>query len=752
MPAAAGDSAHEHSNARALVVQGPLTAPHRPRPASLAAEPQQALTPRRVLDAVRHTWKWACPTGLILATGSCLVVYTLFEPQYKASAWLRIEEEVPYLAFERKDAMQQSKGFVQTQIELLRSPMVLNPVASEPEVLAIPERQDHADTTSWLRDEIVIQAVGTSELHTVSFTCSKPSTAAHVVNSVIDSYFRLRAKEQGQRIERVIKILEIEEEARSQEVENLRKGVRDLAKQVTGRDPFQTAPEPVSQEHRSLVELEGRLVAAEVEESILRAKYQAFETVTKSQETAVPNSMVEEYVAQNPQLQAAIDELAEKQSQLKLLEGKMARGKDDPLYRRTAKEIEHGEKAVEELRAALTAQANLHLTTELKNQLADTRKTLETELENAKATREALQQRYQTAMASIKQSSGDTVSLRFKQEELARAEKVLDLISERIVMLRTEQGAPPRVWEMQRAEVPVEPVQPLPYRNLLLAAMLGFCAPFGCGVLREQLAARVTDAEFAGDCSELAVVGEITRLPTKRKGARKLGYREQLAVFMFEESVDMLRTSLLLRPHSGPSRILAVTSAVTREGKTTVAVQLAASIARANGEVALARGQRTLLIDGDLRDPSIHRLFRTQAEPGLSDVLAGRCSIGAAIVSSTTSGVDILPAGKLRCNPHTLLDNGRWSDFLQKLPIEYCHVIIDTPPILPASEAAILTRGADAVLLCALCDVTRMPQLKKAAARVAATGAHVAGVVLNGVSDRQYINRYGKYYTYSRSS
>lgn len=735
-----GSSSSPHRVDHALVV--PRTPPAVLRPQHGAAQSANELSPRRVVDAIRYWWAWALPVGVCLSLAAAAAVYVWFVPQYQASAWLRIEEHTPYLAFESQEARDHSKGFVQTQIELLRSPMVLRPVAAEPDVLSIPDLPDRTSPSEWLRRAIEIKAVGTSELHTVSFTCSQPKAAARVVNAVLDSYFRLRAAEQGQRIERVVKILDLERDSRAQEVETLRRAVRDMAKEVTGHDPYQTTPEGPTAEKQGLSDLANRLIAAEVEETVLRARAQVLEGLPNQPPAAVSELETKHAVAAHPEVQQASAVLAEKQRWLSELQGKLTRGQDNPSYQRAQRELEHAKRTLEELTAVVREQVVEHLEGQRAGRFSEDVSSLKAELESKRVVREMLQERYEEELKEVRQAKGDTVTLKFRQEELARAEKVLDLISERIVKLKTEQGAPPRVWEMQRAEIPTSPLKPVPYLNMALASLVGLCAPFGIAVFKERLTARVSDAEFVERHSQIPVLGEITRLPSRSAIGGWLRPNEQLALGMFEESMDMLRSSLFVRSHAGPLRVIAVTSAVKEEGKTSVSTQLAVSIARATG-------QRVLIVDGDMRSPNLHAVFQVPLEPGLVDVLSGKSPIASAIATTATHLVDVLPAGLLKGNPHALLENGRWEKLLELFPAKYRHVIVDTPPVLAAGESLVLSRGADSVLLCALRDVTRVPQLRKAAERVSSAGAKVAGLVLNGVSSRHYVGRYGSY-PYSR--
>ena len=119
-----------------------IPAPSNLRPSHLSlgtrpdAEPQQRITLQFVLTAMRQWWKWATPIGLVLAVIFGTLIYFLFEPVYEATAWLRIEDTRPYIAFPDSGS---SKTFIDTQVQLIRSPLVLAPVLSQPKIASIPK-------------------------------------------------------------------------------------------------------------------------------------------------------------------------------------------------------------------------------------------------------------------------------------------------------------------------------------------------------------------------------------------------------------------------------------------------------------------------------------------------------------------------------------------------------------------------------------------------------------------------------------
>jgi succinoglycan biosynthesis transport protein ExoP len=233
---------------------------------------------------------------------------------------------------------------------------------------------------------------------------------------------------------------------------------------------------------------------------------------------------------------------------------------------------------------------------------------------------------------------GDTVSLEFEQAELAQATEVLNLIERRVVELRTEQRAPARVVLFDRARPPEVPVVEVPYMRMGVAGLLCFCFPFALAIGWDRIVRRISDAEQLQQETNLAVIGEIARLPersTKPHASASKHIAQKLR--LYEESIDSMRTFLVLAEDLRESKVLAVTSATNGEGKTSVAAQLALSLAR-------ACGKPTLLIDGDMRAPDLQNVFDVARAPGLAEVLTGDCELEAAIVPSWTPRVHVLPA------------------------------------------------------------------------------------------------------------
>jgi succinoglycan biosynthesis transport protein ExoP len=204
-----------------------------------------------------------------------------------------------------------------------------------------------------------------------------------------------------------------------------------------------------------------------------------------------------------------------------------------------------------------------------------------------------------------------------------------------------------------------------------------------------------------------------------------------------------LRTSLLLTSLGTPPKVILVTSALPEEGKTTTSINSAIVLAQ--------RGTRVLLIDADLRRPSIHKTLGMAPGNGLSNVLTGGATLEQAVMlSSISPSLSILAAGTPPPNPAELLASNNMREVLDTLRDQYDHIVIDTPPTLSVTDAVVLSTSADAVILVIRAGQTTKQALRRARDVLIQVNARICGVLLNAVNlnspDYYYYYEYqGKY-------
>ena len=178
------------------------------------------------------------PAGLLLAGVAATYITLTYKPDYRADALIIVEDSAPYIAFSGSGVGGNTRKYVETQVELLRSSVVLGPVLARPEIAQLEEISQGIDSLETLQKKLSISRVGGSELYKVAYTSKLPQAAADVANAVVAEYLSIQSDEEFNRTQRVIDLLEEERRRRSLDVERLRQRVIELAKDVTGRDPF----------------------------------------------------------------------------------------------------------------------------------------------------------------------------------------------------------------------------------------------------------------------------------------------------------------------------------------------------------------------------------------------------------------------------------------------------------------------------------------------------------------------------------
>jgi capsular exopolysaccharide synthesis family protein len=265
---------------------------------------------------------------------------------------------------------------------------------------------------------------------------------------------------------------------------------------------------------------------------------------------------------------------------------------------------------------------------------------------------------------------------------------------------------------------------PLEATAILQLPALGTVPSAANGLVSSRLTARLLQRPANPDSVELVTWREKQSLVSE-------SFREILASIVF----------------NGDQRVLLVTSPEAAEGKTTVACNLAIAL----NEI----GKRVLLIDGDRRRPSVHRIFHKSNEWGLSNLLdGGEASLEAPTIALVTAtdipGLFILPSGASR-SWFSLLDSARMEAVINRFRTEFDYVLVDTPPALHFSEARLVSRYTDGVLLVVRANHTDSIRVREAAARLSAAGARILGIILNRWDHQRpdYSTRY-RYARYER--
>lgn len=300
------------------------------------------------------------------------------------------------------------------------------------------------------------------------------------------------------------------------------------------------------------------------------------------------------------------------------------------------------------------------------------------------------------------------------------------------------------------AAVPEQPIKPERSRIVSIAAVLGLLAGLGLAYLRNSLRPGIKTADDIEQHLGLHVFATVPHSPAQVVQAQnvkaKTAGTHLLAVLEPQdpavESLRSLRTALQFAMLDAPNNIVLITGPTPGIGKSFTSANFAAVLGAAN--------KRVLLIDADLRKGHLNQYFGLHRSKGLSEVIAGTLTLQDALHKQVAPMVDFLSTGTMPPNPAEVLMTPTTQALLQQLSALYDLVIIDTPPVLAASDTAILAPLAGAVFMVARAEVTSLSELQESAKRLLQSGVPTRGVIFNGLnlSKRRY--GYGMGYKYGR--
>ncbi|MDF2899540.1 MAG: lipopolysaccharide biosynthesis [Rhodococcus erythropolis] len=329
-------------------------------------------------------------------------------------------------------------------------------------------------------------------------------------------------------------------------------------------------------------------------------------------------------------------------------------------------------------------------------------------------------------------------------ESPVRARDIANSLSDEfVVMVREletpEPGATPdaRVVVEQRASIPDHPVTPDTTRNIGMGIILGLVLGIGLAVLRDMFDNTIKDRRTLETVTNTGVVGNIPLDKERRKKPAISFDGERSAI---SEAFRKLRTNLQFLAVDNPPRSIVITSSMPAEGKSTTAINIALALAEAEHNV--------VIVDGDMRRPSLHKYLDLVGTVGFSTVLSGGASLNEALQKTRFPGLTALTSGATPPNPSELLGSQAAKKLLGELRAEFDYVIVDSTPLLAVTDAAVLAAGADGVLMMARYGKTKREELAHAIGSLQGVGAPMLGTVFTMLPTRggsSYSYGYGYY-------
>lgn len=304
---------------------------------------------------------------------------------------------------------------------------------------------------------------------------------------------------------------------------------------------------------------------------------------------------------------------------------------------------------------------------------------------------------------------------------------------------------------VSKAKIPTSPSSPKVALNLALGLLLALGAGVGAIALGETLDAGLATAEDVERRLETAYLGAIPLFASVAEGSTTspIDYVVEKPLSSFAESFRALRAAISYSRLGEPVKIVAITSALPGEGKTTTSIGLA--------RTAALQGARVILVDCDLRRRSVNKLLRVEPGLGLLEVLSGEATLQQVVAVDESTGAQVLPLAKNQFTPRDVFGTAAMDRLLATLRANYDLVILDTAPVLPVADTRVLAPKADAVVFLGRWRKTPQQAMEAGLRLFHNTGAHIGGVALTQMDMKQqskygygdpgyYYAEYKKYY------
>ncbi len=364
------------------------------------------------------------------------------------------------------------------------------------------------------------------------------------------------------------------------------------------------------------------------------------------------------------------------------------------------------------------------------------------EYEVAKAREESLQIAVDQQKMDVQNLGQKSIRFSVLEREVENNRRIYDLLLNRAKETGLAEGLQTgNMRIVDRAEVPLAPFAPRKFRTMFWAVLVGLLGGLGLAFFFEYLDDTIKDPNDLENYVKLPFLAPIPIIKPKVSRTSRELIAEKEPMSPFSEAYRSARTSILFSsPDTQPATIM-VTSAGPEEGKTTTATNLAITMAHA--------GNRTLLIDADLRKPRIHQVFGIKHTLGLSNLLADSTDIAASLHKTEIANLMVMTSGPIPPNPSELLGSQRMKKLLIALRENFEKVIIDCPPIISVADASILATQVDGVVIVVKAGRTSRVILRRAKKKLEDVRGRIFGVILNAVDVRKSSYYYSPVYYYS---
>ena len=680
---------------------------------------ENAQTQEEALN-LRHYWhiilerRWLVITAFITVFVLCLVYLFRATPVYQGVATLQIDRDNDNIL--RVDGMalgnSQDQDYLQTQFRKLRSRPVLQAVATSLRLNQDERYKDAVDIPSELVKDIDISPLRLTRLVEIKAEHTNPKMAKDIATKLAETFVEQNIEQKQNASIDIAKRLEIEAAAQQRKVEAAEKKIQEYAEQHQ-QVSFEATENIVMQ---ALRDYQAKHVLARSEaEAAERAVAEMDEFLRRGNPVqTLP------FIAMNPFIQELTKNMAILNSQFAQIQEQYK--EKYPLYMRKVQEIKTLQESLDNAITGLVETRRVEAKFARANEVQMGKLVEQQELERLKLSKLQIDYNLLKRDAQVQTELFNITLAQGKQSELTTRNKINNM------------------HVVEKATDPRNPVKPRWALTIALGILGGIAAGVGLAFFVNYLDDSIKSQDDVETYLKLPFLGYVPNIKTNSVVERDLQahlHPQSNAA----EGFRTIRATISLTHKQHQTKVIAVTSTIPAEGKSLVA----SNIAIVNAQTGL----RTLLVDADLRRPSVHKAFHLHSPVGLASYLTEEGKTLDEIThKSEVPNLDVICCGSVPATPSELIGSKRMGEFIQAIRQKYDRVVMDTPPVSAVSDPLVISAMADGVVFVTKFNRIRREHARKSIQRIQNAGIYILGAVINDIDFEGKDSYYYSYYYY----
>jgi len=685
------------------------------------------------LHALRRRWLVGGGVGIVIATLIAALLWFLIPVNFEAVALLRVRQDIdPIISGPGAPGptdVRRFEIFKQTQRALLKGPYVVTAALRRPGISQLSMvRRERGNEVTWLSDELSVVFPGDSEIMQISMKGEDPKELTRLVNAVKDAYmdeivFAMRTEQTVK-----LDVLKRAYQRNTNDVKRELKVVGDLRDQVGSGDSRvallneELALSELTKLKRLRDDLEMRLYNAETQIALVS-------TARDMSDFRVSEYAIEDALLLEPEYFEAKQAVSDVEREYQAVVSAGAR-QGSPELAAVQSRMMTATGALDRVRAELKPRIVERLRRsygidEFRDEQAQLlhgteRRILTKRLAEVVAA-------YEKQEEVVRQTRGWSADLLARENELLSLQEMGARMKAQIDSLELNLERSSRIELLQEAIVPDESDWYIKWIEIGALWAIVLCVTLLGIAYWDYQGKRVNSTKDVPSGAGIPVVGSLPMLRGSRLGLWPFGQIDRRSLeIALNYSIDSIRAALLYSKTTTPRKLVMITSAHGQEGKSTVASQLAVSLARS--------GRRTLLVDGDIRNPQQHAVFGMALDRGFCELARSEATPDDVIQPTSVEGLWMIGAGYCDKASIQALSDESMHDKFEDLKARFDFVVLDAGPVLTGADPLLLGQHSDTSVLSVRCDFSKIPKVSEACDRLRSVGIHILGAVVNGAA------------------